>query len=109
VGLTAPKWLQQEIQNLDFRNTSLTTTEAMSKLHLETPIAHPDKDSCKQKLLPDGMIEHRLVFTCPFLFMGCKLVTFSSGEWSAHLGEHGIWAGPSHHIGSTTESALRLG
>jgi hypothetical protein len=56
---------------------------------LESPVSHPDDDRHKGKLLPDGIVEHRLVFTCPFLYVGCKFVAFSSVEWSVHLEEHG--------------------
>jgi hypothetical protein len=32
--------------------------------------------------------EHSLVFTCPFLFVGCNHVAFSSAEWSVHIARH---------------------
>jgi len=56
---------------------------------LKSPVSHLDEESRKSKLLPDGIVGHRLVFTCPFLYVGCKFVAFSSVEWSVHLEEHG--------------------
>jgi hypothetical protein len=42
----------------------------------------------KQKLLLREQIGQSFVFTCPFLFVGCKYVAFSSAGWAVHTMQH---------------------
>lgn len=75
--------------DLDMTSAPPRFPETKITQQLESPVPHPDDDRRKGELLPDGIVEHRLVFTCPFLYVGCKFVAFSSVEWSVHLEEHG--------------------
>lgn len=77
------------MDDLDMTRAPPKFPETKITQQLKSPVSHPDEDSRKGKLLPDGIVEHHLVFTCPFLYLGCKVVAFSSVEWSVHLEEHG--------------------
>jgi hypothetical protein len=76
------------MDDLDMTSAPPKFPETIIAQQLKPPVSHPDEDSRNGKLLPNGIVEHRLVFTCPFLYVGCKVVAFSSIEWSVHLEEH---------------------
>lgn len=50
-----------------------------------------EDDSPPQQPLFDEatyQLERTPVFSCPFLFTGCRFVAFSCAEWSSHVEQH---------------------
>jgi hypothetical protein len=59
--------------------------------HVSTaPIEHGKDGRQEQKSGLYEQMEQSLVFTCPFLFVGCKYVALSSTDWAEHIMEHQV-------------------
>jgi hypothetical protein len=71
-------------------NMSISCQEHAMEGRVSTAPIEQAKAHCRpeQKSLLREQIGQSFVFTCPFLFVGCKYVAFSSADWAAHTMQH---------------------